>query len=418
MAVATAGTVLSACAPQVVKETVIVEKTVKETVLVNKPVTRVVKETVIVEPSPEVVTRVLEPGQGTKPVVSIARIENQDIAGAVVKAIDLLGGIHSVTAGKNRILLKPNLREDTALHNPPPPKVMEALAGLMQQAGKEVLIGEGSMLADGFNYSGESATSYFDLGKGFVRTDKPEVLEGLQQRVFDRWKYNELAESMGIPLINLHTGDMVDVAVPDGFVFDEISLNGTLAGADLICSVPTMKTHGLTGVSLSMKNMMGAYPGSVYGTPRCAVHELASQLEPQGASPAIMDIVRATKPGLVVIAGLVGQEGDRWNEFAWGVGGKDGPGAMWARSIVVLNLIIAGTNPLATDMVAASIMGFEPEEVPTFEWAWKAGMEPRSLDEIQIRGAELSSVTHKFERARSTTYSEVREAEYWCVEEG
>ena len=155
-----------------------------------------------------------------------------------------------------------------------------------------------------------------------------------------------------------------------------------------------------------MKNMMGAYPGSVYGAPLCKVHDLASKLEPQGTAPAVVDIVRATKPGLTVVAGVVGKEG----------GGRD-PWWLWPRDSVVLNLIIAGTNPLATDMVAARVMGFEPEEVPTFEWAWKAGMEPSSLDEIDVRGADLSSVTRKFERASNVPYSSLRDIPWWCTEE-
>jgi hypothetical protein len=37
-------------------------------------------------------------------------------------------------------------------------------------------------------------------------------------------------------------------------------------------------------------------------------------------------------------------------------------------------------------MVAASVMDFEPEKIPTFVWANKAGMRPESLDEIEVRG--------------------------------
>ena len=405
---AAAGTVLAACAPQIVKETVIVEKTVKETVLVDKPVTRVVKETVIVEPSPRVVAKVLEPGQGTKAVVSIARIENQDISGAVVEAIDLLGGIESVTSGKNRIMLKPNLRDNMSLHIPPNPQIVSTLARLMQEAGKQVSIGEGSMLAEGINLLFESWAS-----AEIVRTENSDVLDALQQAVFEKWRYTELAESMGIPLINLHTGDTTEVAVPDGFVFDRISLNSTLASADLVCSVPSMKTSPLAAVSLGMENMMGAYPGGVYGAPLCMVHELAANLEPQGTAPAVVDIVRATNPGLVVISGLVGQEGT--HEYGHHSEGK--LFGLFSGKAVVLNLIIAGTNPLATDMVGAKIMGFEPEEIPTFEWAWKAGMEPTSLDDIEIRGAELSSVTHKFERAIDVPYSHFGDLKSWCNEE-
>ncbi|MBC8232948.1 hypothetical protein H8E77_25680 [bacterium] len=64
-----------------------------------------------------------------------------------------------------------------------------------------------------------------------------------------------------------------------------------------------------------------------------------------------------------------------------------------------VDLIIAGTNPLATDVVTANIMGFEPNEVPTFTWAEKAGMKPINLDGIEVRGEELDKVKRKFVRA-------------------
>jgi uncharacterized protein (DUF362 family) len=52
-------------------------------------------------------------------------------------------------------------------------------------------------------------------------------------------------------------------------------------------------------------------------------------------------------------------------------------------TLVNMRLIIAGTNPLATDMIAASWMGFDQEEVPTFSWANKGGLTPSRLDEIE-----------------------------------
>jgi uncharacterized protein (DUF362 family) len=50
-----------------------------------------------------------------------------------------------------------------------------------------------------------------------------------------------------------------------------------------------------------------------------------------------------------------------------------------------MDVIVAGENPVATDMVAAGIMGFAPREVPTFEWANGAGLEAASLDEVEVR---------------------------------
>ncbi len=81
------------------------------------------------------------------------------------------------------------------------------------------------------------------------------TLDALQQSVFDALEYTELAIDLKIPLINLHTGEMITVKTPDGFVFKEISLHRTLADTDLLCSVPMMKTHGLATVTL--KGEMG-----------------------------------------------------------------------------------------------------------------------------------------------------------------
>jgi len=47
-------------------------------------------------------------------------------------------------------------------------------------------------------------------------------------------------------------------------------------------------------------------------------------------------------------------------------------------------------------------MGFHPEEISTFVWAWKAGMTPTGLNEIEIRGTELNAVRRNF--LRPTVY--------------
>ena len=70
-----------------------------------------------------------------------------------------------------------------------------------------------------------------------------------------------------------------------------------------------MKTHGLANVTLGMKNLIGVYPGSIYGTVRSEVHSKAALVEPSGTASAIVDMVRANKLGLVVIDGAMTTEG-------------------------------------------------------------------------------------------------------------
>jgi uncharacterized protein (DUF362 family) len=186
-------------------------------------------------------------------VVSITRIKNDAIGYAVEEALDLLGGIETVAAGKERIMLKPNLVGESP-HSTTKPEVIEALARLMTKAGKDVVIGEGSAAAGGFNAKGGEA----------YRTTNRELLDGMQQYVFDQLGYTELAKSLGLPLINLHSGEMVDVPVPGGLAFDTLTLHRALPELDLLCSVPMMKTHVLATVTLGMKNLIGLYPGTAY----------------------------------------------------------------------------------------------------------------------------------------------------------
>ena len=321
-------------------------------------------------------------------VVSIAKIKNDNIAYAVEEAIDLLGGIDTVTKGKDRIMLKPNLVAPipSATTNP---EVIKTLAQLMKKAGKDVSIGEGSGAAPGFNVEGEE----------IFRTRKKEILDPMQQSVFDTLGYSDLASSLKVPLINLHSGEMAEVDLPDGFVFDKLTIHKELTDIDLLCSVPMMKTHSLAKVTLGMKNLIGLYPGIVYQAVRGHMHDLASKVEPSGTASAIVDMVRVNKLGLVVVDAHMAMEGE---------GPTEG-------TPLKMDLIIAGTNPLATDMVASKVMGFETAEIPTFSWANKAGMEPASMDEIEIRGEKLEDVRRNFVKPTIYTWENIRDV--WGAKE-
>jgi uncharacterized protein (DUF362 family) len=339
--------------------------------------------------SPVLSAATQNPGQAEPaPVVSIARIKDGDVQAAVEEAIRLLGGIETVAAGKQRIMLKPNLVSDDR-RSTTKPEVVRALATLMKNAGKDVSIGEGSAAVGGFNVTGSEV----------FRLKNTIKLEEMQQAVFDRLGYTGLAKELSVPLVNLHVGDMVDVDVPGGLAYPRLSIHRSLTEIDLLCSVPMMKTHTMATVTLGMKNLIGLYPGLVYWTVRGSVHDHAADAGSPGIAYEILDMVRANKLGLVVIDGSTAMEGE---------GPSDG-------SLVQMNVIIAGTNPLATDMVAANVMGFEPDEIPKFVTANKIGMQPRSLAEIEIRGETIASVQRKFKRPAINPWNNIRQ--FWGVKE-
>ena len=320
--------------------------------------------------------------EGERPVVSIVKIKNDNIGAAVEEAIDLLGGINEVTAGKEKVMLKPNLVAP-APEVTTKPEVIKTLAQMMKKAGKDVLIGEGSAASPPFNVKGEEV----------FRTQKRDILDNMQKFVFYELGYYALAKSLDVPLINLHSGDLIEVEVPNAYVFDKITLHRSLTDIDLLCSVPMMKTHMLTQVTLGMKNLIGLYPGTVYQSIRGLMHDLASEVESSGTAVAIVDMVRANKLGLTVVDASMAMEGD---------GPTDG-------TLVKMDLIIAGANPLATDMVAANCMGFKPREIPTFNWAMNVGMKPIRLDDIELRGEKPRNVGKKFVRPNVVAWKDIRD---------
>ena len=324
----------------------------------------------------------------SRPIVSIVRIPNDNASYAVEKAIDLLGGIRQVSKGAEAVMLKPNLVSPLPSDTTKLP-VVRAVAELMKRAGKEVSVGEGSAAAANFNV----------VGGQIFRTRRADILDPMQQYVFEQLGYAELAKTLRIPLVNLHSGDLVEVPVPGGFVFEKISLNKSLAGVDLLCSIPMMKTHQLATVTLGMKNLIGAFPGTVYQSIRGQVHDLASKVEPTAASAPVVDMVRANKLGLVVVDASTAMQGN---------GPSNG-------ELVKMDLIIAGTDPVATDMVASSVMGFEPKEVPVFAWANKAGLGPSSLADIEVRGEPLDRIRRPFTKPQVYPWTAVRP--FWAAKE-
>lgn len=327
-----------------------------------------------------------------KPLVSVVKVNpkwshGKGIDYATSKALDLIGGVGEVTRGKTRILLKPNLvsHEPSDTTNPP---VIEALVNLMKKAGKDVSIGEAGAA---------SLRNIRTDVRGYVcRTSSASMLKGIQDDIFKSTGYDEVSKRTGVPLINLHVGTMAKMQVPDNFVYKDIFIHKALSDADLVCSVPMMKTHGLAGVTLAMKNIgIGGYPGLIYGTVRSQVHLEGIKVEPTGTASVTIDMVKANKLGLSLIDGTMAMEGQ-------------GPSRSGGGKLVKMNILIASQNALAADMVAANVMGIEPHEIETFKWAWKAGMGPSTLDEIEVVGESIASVRRPFIRAQVVPYTALK----------
>lgn len=150
-----------------------------------------------------------------------------------------------------------------------------------------------------------------------------------------------------------------------------LELPATILDADLVVSVAKLKTHHWAGLTLSMKNLFGVMPGARYGWPKNLLHHA-------GITESILDINAAVRPGLAIIDGIVGMEGD-------------GPIMGPARQTGVL---ILGANPTSVDATAARIVGCDPASIDHLARAGSLG--PIAQNRIPMRGEVLELLATPF----------------------
>ena len=83
----------------------------------------------------------------------------------------------------------------------------------------------------------------------------------------------------------------------------QLTLPVALRRADLVVSLPKMKTHHWAGVTLAMKNLFGVMPGVV-------LRLAQERAPPRGIAGSILDINAAVRPHLAIVDGIVAMEGD------------------------------------------------------------------------------------------------------------
>jgi uncharacterized protein (DUF362 family) len=155
----------------------------------------------------------------------------------------------------------------------------------------------------------------------------------------------------------------------------EIWLPNVVADADIVVSMPKMKTHHWAGVTLSLKNCFGCLPGRVYGWPKNALHWV-------GIDNAILDVAGAVRPAYAIVDGIVAMEGN-------------GP---IQGTPVDAGVLVFGDDAVATDTVTATMMGFDPTQIAYLREAARF-LGQGELDQIVQRGEDPALHTVAFQPA-------------------
>lgn len=278
--------------------------------------------------------------------VSITKIQ-KDFYDAFDRAVHDLGGPR-VGPG-DRVLIKPNLVEPAApdsgqITNP---RLVEAAARYCLEAGaSRVIIGEGPSY-----YQAESR-----LRECFTRTGISAVADrlGIEWVLFDEHRYRTFKGVSG--------------STPEDFRVTEFAFT-----CDQFINLPVLKTHYLTKVTLSMKNLKG-----------CLKREDKPRFHRQDLEQAVVHLAGIIRPTLNVIdcpAGIVKRQ--------------MGTGCIPDRKPVGSGLLIASTDMVAADALGCSLMGIDPRQVRTITLGAAAGLGENDLSRMDIVGEELKDLCFK-----------------------
>jgi uncharacterized protein (DUF362 family) len=243
------------------------------------------------------------------------------------------------------VLLKPNLvgLDPLGVMNTHPTVIAATRESFLRLGAAQVLIGDGPAMD----------------------RDTEAILESVRLREF----IGPLAR-MFVDL-NIDEVERVPLATKASRL-KELYMPKTVLGADLVVSMPKLKTHHWAGVTLSLKNMFGTVPGSCYGWPKNVLHWA-------GIDNAILDINAAVKPDFAIVDGIVGMEGN-------------GPIQGTSKACGVL---IFGDDPVAVDATCCRVMGLMPERI---KYLAAAGTMLGHIkdDKIQQVGENIAAVRSKF----------------------
>jgi uncharacterized protein (DUF362 family) len=258
---------------------------------------------------------------------------------AVRAALELLGGMQAFVKPGNKVVIKPNMSfeggPETATNTHP--EVIRELVILCKEAGA-------------------SRVRVLDHPTRQIKLGGVETAQ-------------EACKVLGGNVVHaLYDADLYKPAViTGGLSFKKTDIMVDVLEADVLIAAPVAKTHFCTGVTLSMKGMMGLI------WDRDVMHR-DHQLD-----SAIIDLCTLLRPQLVVV--------DATRVLS--SGGPNGPG-----KVVQMNTIIASRDPVAADAKTVEMCEwfgrrFEPRQIKHIKLAHERGLGRMDVENLTVTTREI-----------------------------
>ena len=284
-------------------------------------------------------------GSTERPVVSAVRCGEYDQQ-ALDRAVERLFADtvpEGLFAGR-RVVIKPNLLmkrapdEATTTH---PGVVIAVVRALKRRGAERILLAE-------------SPAGQYNAGR----------LRG----IYESTGMTRAAEKEGFEL-NFDLG-VTQTECPEGARCRSFPIIDPMLRGDLLVNICKLKTHSMATLSGAVKNLFGCVPGLQKPELHCRFPE------PEAFAEMLVDLCGLMKPTLSVCDAVVAMEGN-------------GPSGGSPKKVGAL---LASRSPYALDVAACALIDIEPGKVKMLANAMERGLCPKSLDAIELRGDEFSSM--------------------------
>ena len=267
------------------------------------------------------------------PVVAMA--ESANYAELVPKVLAPLGGMAAFVSPGDKVVIKPNMAWDRLPEHGANthPVIVRALAEQALAAGAaEVLVFD--------RPCNEERRCYTRSG----------IMAAIKSLDNDKVRVEYIDYRKFMP-----------VEIEKGKVLTKAVIYRDVLEADSYINVPVAKHHGLSGLTLGLKNSMGVLGGN-----RGKMHNNIGQ--------KLADLATVVRPKLTFI--------DATRLLL-----RNGPQGGSLQDVKIRNAVLASTDPVAADAYATTLFGIKPEEIESTVAAYKMGLGEMRLDKINLIGA-------------------------------
>lgn len=274
-----------------------------------------------------------------------------DMRPHVERVLAGIGGIESFVRPGQSVLIKPNLltsrTPDQAVTTHP--EVVRALIRILRERGAEPAVG-----------------------------DSPANVMKMEQ-VWEQTGFRQLCREENVRLINM------DRAGSETFVLagTKIAIARPVLDADVVISVPKVKTHVLTVFTGAVKNLYGAIPGFQKAT----LHKRFPK--PARFGEMLSGLYGKIRPALAIADGVVGMDGD-------------GPSG---GSPVQLGFLAASADSVALDAAICRLLGIDADCVPYLRNMERLGLGATRPGNVELVGAPPEEIRPERFRVPGTLLS-------------